>query len=312
MTLPRLLDRPGVGLPDLLRDVRHMTARAAPDLADWLVRLELEGKADRSLYAYHRTIARLLREHPDHTLADFTPRELEELISTSPKRSRHIIRSILNRFFTWAEQTDRIDRSPMSKVANVKHPDRRTRDIFTLPEVAQLESLPSPHGHYFAILFGSGIRKSEARNLRRDHIDLDKRRLIVHRGKGGKDRVVALMPSAIQAVADLDLTEGLRPDQYVWHTRPGGGKVISRRWPMGDSTFSRWYADQLDAANIRYLSPHTTRHTYHELLRLAGLDLEERQAMMGHASIRTTADIYGHLDFDAVAEKLSTFRLESV
>jgi len=295
---------------DLLRDTRHMSARAAPDLADWLVHLELEGKADGSIYQYHRTVAALLRVHPEHALTDFTPDEIERHLSLTAKRSRHIVRSILNRWFLWAERKERVDRNPMVKVANIKHPERRTRDIFTLPEVAQLEALPSPHGHLFAIMFGTGIRKAEARNLRRDHIDLDRGRLIVHQGKGGKDRVVALMPSAARAVADLDLLEGLRPDQYLWHTRPGGGQRKFRRWPMGDSTFSVWYANQLAAAGVRYLSPHTTRHTYHELLRLAGLDLEERQAMMGHASIRTTADIYGHLDFDAVAAKLATFSIE--
>jgi integrase len=104
----------------------------------------------------------------------------------------------------------------------------------------------------------------------------------------------------------------LRPDHYLWHTHPGGGQFVSRRWPMGDTTFSRWYARQLEQAGVEYLSPHTTRHTFHELLRMAGLDLEERQALMGHASIRTTADIYGHLDFDVVADKLAGFRLEDV
>ena len=296
----------------LVRDLRHMDARAASDLADWLVHLELEGKADRTLYTYVRVVAPLLREFPNHELKDFTPADISFIIGLTPRRSRHIVRSIINRFFEWAEVQDRVDRTPMRKVAKIKHPDRRQRDIFTLAEVATLEALPSPHGHLFAILFGSGIRKSEARNLRREHIDLDKRRLIVHQGKGGKDRVVAMLPSALQAVANLDLLERLRRDDYLWHTHPGGGSYVSRRWPMGDTTFSRWYALQIEAAGVRYLSPHTTRHTYHELLRLAGLNLEERQAMMGHASIRTTADIYGHLDIDMVADKLAGFRLEDV
>ena len=37
-----------------------------------------------------------------------------------------------------------------------------------------------------------------------------------------------------------------------------------------------------------------------------GLNLEERQVLMGHASIRTTADIYGHLSIDDVADKLAS------
>ena len=289
-----------------------MDARAASDLADWLVNLELEGKADRTLYTYHRTLAALLRAHPQKTVSEFTPDDVKHLLGATPRRSRHMTRSILNQFFHWAEVESRVDRTPMLRVPRIKHPDRIKGDIFKLSEVAQLEALPSPHGQLFAILFGTGIRKGEARKLRRDHIDLDRRRLIVRQGKGGKDRVVAMMPSALQAVADLDLTEGLRREDYLWHSKPGGGNRVSRRFAIGDTTYSRWYEQRLEEANVRYLSPHTTRHTYHELLRLAGLSLEERQVMMGHASIRTTADIYGHLDFDAVADKLSTFKIESV
>ena len=60
------------------------------------------------------------------------------------------------------------------------------------------------------------------------------------------------------------------------------------------------------------MKPHTTRHTFHELLKLADLNLEEQQAMMRHESIRTTVDVYGHTDFDKVAAKLDGFKLENV
>jgi integrase len=301
-----------VQLRYLLRDLRHMEARAASDLADWLVFLDLEGKADRTIYAYHREVARLLRAYPDHAPADFTHRDISAVLQQIPQRSRHIARSIYSKFFEWAVLDERLDTTPMMRVPKVKHPTHRTREIFSIAEIAQLEALPSPDGELFAILFGSGVRRAEARRLQRQHIDLDRRRLIVHEGKGGKDRVVALTPSALKAVADLDMIAGLQPEHHLWYSHPGGGTVISRRWPIGDSTFDRWYRSGIEAAGVTYLSPHTTRHTYHELMRLAGLTLEERQLLMGHASIRTTADIYGHLDFEAVADKLSVFSLENV
>jgi integrase len=295
-----------------MRDVRHQQARAAGHLNDWLTRLELEGKADRTLYTYHREVARLLRAYPEHDLADFTHGDIEAVLLQVGPRSRHITRSIYNQLFEWATVDDRIEKTPMGKVAKIKHPHRRERDIFTLAEVAQLEALPAPDGQLFAILFGSGIRRMEARRLRRRHVDLARRRLTVHQGKGGKDGVVALLPSALQAVDDLDLLEGLGPDDHFWASRPGGGAIVERFRPIGNTTFERWYRRSIAAAAVRYLSPHTTRHTYHELLRRAGLTLDERQLMMRHASIRTTADQYGHLDFDEVADKLAAFSLVDV
>jgi integrase len=296
----------------LIRDLRHMTARAASDLADWLVYLDLEGKADRSLYSYHRELARLLRAHPQLELGDFTHSDINLVLQSVPVRSRHITRSIYNRFFEWALMDDRIDRSPMAKVPRVKHPSRPITEVFQPSDIALLEALPSPHGNLFAILFGTGIRRAEARNLRRQDVDLDRRRIIVRHGKGGKGRIIAPLPSALSSVADLDLTERIAPADYLWHSRPGGGDVTRRNHPIGDTTFERWYREGIEAAGVTYRRPHTTRHTYQELCRKAGLTLEERQVLMGHASIRTTADIYGHLDFDEVADKLAGFKLENV
>lgn len=305
-----IADWPGLAI--LLRDLRHMQAQAAGDLADWLVFLDLEGKSARTLYAYHRELARVLRAFPHRTIDEFTPEDINGLLQVVPRRSRHISRSIYNQFFEWAMLVGRVQTSPMFQVPKIKHPPRHTRNIFTLAEIAQLEALPSPDGYLFAVLFGSGIRRAEARRLRLEHADLERRRLAVIGGKGGKDRVVALAPSALQAIADLTITEGLNPEDHLWGSRPGGGTVVVRRWPIGDTTFETWYRRCIEKAGVPYLSPHTTRHTYHELMRLAGLNLEERQMMMGHASIRTTADIYGHLDFDAVADKLADFRIENV
>ena len=299
-------------LESLLRDLRHQQCKAAPDLADWLTWLELEGKRERTLYAYHRELARLLRAYPDHRVGDYTGDDINAVLRSVPARSRHISRSIYNQFFEWATLHRRIVVSPMGLVARVKHPRRIDTGIFTLGEVAQLEALPGSDGNLFALLFGSGLRRTEARNCRRGHVDLNRGRLRIPDGKGGKDSVIPLMPSAIQAVADLDLTERLNADDYLWCTHPGGGDVVQRRWPIGNTTFSRWYSSCVATAGVRYMKPHTTRHTFHELLKLGGLSLEERQAMMRHESIRTTVDVYGHIDLDLIADKLDGFRLDNV
>lgn len=301
---------PGYALRHL-RDDRHRRTRAAPVLNEWLAYLDVEGKAGSTLYNYERTVGALLRACDKH-VDEFTPEDINSHLATIPRKSRHISRSIINRFFLWAEFHDKIERSPMGKVATVKKYQAPPVTTFQIPHVAALEALPAPDGQLFAILFGSGIRKGEARRLRRGDIDLDRRRLIVRRGKGGKGRIVALTPGALKAVVDLDFLENLHPDDYLWSCRPGGGNVISRRFAIGDSTFSTWYMRCLERAHVPYLSPHKTRHTYHELLRKFGLTLEERQVLMGHKSIRTTVDQYGHVDMDETSEKLREFDLEAL
>lgn len=87
---------------DLLRDLRHMGARAAGDLADWLVHLDLEGKSHRTLYEYSRKVAPLLRACPDKTLQEFTHTDINEALHRLPERSRYGCRSIYNSWFQWA------------------------------------------------------------------------------------------------------------------------------------------------------------------------------------------------------------------
>ena len=288
---------------DLLRDLRHMRARAASDLADWLVHLDLEGKADRTIYAYTRAVAPLLRRHPDKTLAEFTHTHINDELRLIPARSRYISRSIYNRFFEWAEFDGRIDRSPMGRVPKMREGRRRPKDIFSEPEIALLEGLPSPDGELWTILFGTGLRRGEARHLQRGHINLKREQLTVYHGKGDKDRIIGLPLKVRIAVADLDLLERLDDTDHLWYTRRG--RYRYRRDPIGDTTFERWYSRGIEQAGVRYLNPHQTRHTYGHWLRDQGLDLEERQRSMGHESSSTTEKYYGRVTDLEVAQKVA-------
>jgi integrase/recombinase XerD len=292
----------GFDLELVLGDLRHMEARAASDLADWLVHLDLEGKADRTIYGYSRYGAQLLRMYPDKTLAEITHSDLNELLRVTPTglpAHRPVGAQRVLRVGT----VGRPDRpEPRRPVPKMRHPKRRPKDIFSESEVGLLEGLPSPDGPLWALLFGSGIRRGEARRLRRQHVDLNRERLMVYQGKGGKDRIVPIPVGVLQAVADLDLFEGLRPADHLWYSRRGDRRM--RRDPIGDSTFERWYRKGIEAAGVRYLNPHQTRHTYGNVLRELGFTLEDRQLLMGHEDIATTNRYYGHLTIEDVALKM--------
>ena len=289
----------------LLRDLRHLSARAAGDLADWLVHLDLEGKADRTIYGYSRYIAEMLRAHPDLELGEFTHSHLNELLRRTPKDSRHIVRSVYNGFFAWAYEDERIDRNPVDRVPRMRQPRRRPKDIFSEAEVALLESLPSPDGPLWTLLFSTGLRRGEAIRLKRQHIDLNREQLVVYHGKGDKDRIVGLPLKARAAVADLDLFERLTPTDHLWYSLAGQGRYRRRRDPIGSTTFERWYRRGITAAGVRYLNPHQTRHTYGHWLRDLGFDLEERQKTMGHESSATTERYYGRVTDLEVARKVA-------
>ena len=298
-----LLLPPGVDSP-VLRDKRHTRARAAGECADWLRWLELENKAARTLDDYERTVAVLLRTFPEKALEEFTDGDLAHLLAGFPRGSRRKCRSHLASFFGWAYLTRRIAANPLDFVPRQRPPRHHVPKVFTDEEVALLEGLSSPDGSLMAILFGTGIRKGEARHLRREHISLERRHLVVYRGKGSKDRVVPLTMRSAAAVADLDLPERLNPGEYLWYSKPGGGKV-DRSGPLGETSFHRWYGRCIKAAGVRYLNPHTTRHTYATFWRREGLGLDEIQMLLGHESIQTTSDLYVHTAVEDIGRRMA-------
>lgn len=293
-----------VGL-DPLRDARHRDAVSARECADWLAWLELEGKAPRTLDDYERTVAVLLRSFPAKAITEFTDGDILAVLRTFPQGSRRVKRAHLNSLFTWAKTTRRRDDNPLELIPRVKRTPQRVVDTFTEAEMSLLTNLPMPDGHLMALLLDTGIRKGEARRLRRLHVNLDRGELVIYRGKGDKDRVIPLTKRAAAVVADLDLFERLDRNDFLWYGRPGGGKVIARSSPCGEGTFHRWYVRCLEAAGVDYRNPHTTRHTFATRCLRKGIPLERVSVLMGHASVSTTFDLYGHLDLEDVRRDLA-------
>jgi integrase len=286
-------------MEDMMRDLRHERAAAYPELRDWIDFLDVSSKSPRTLYAYTREVALLLREHPDTAFFDFTAEQINGVLALKPSRSRYITRSIFNVWFEWGVAQDKLERSPMRKVAKPKHPYRRKKSIFSEGEIALLENLPSPDGPLLTLMFSTGMRKAGCRNLRFRDIDLD-RGLVLVTEKGSKERPIPLPPEAVRAVIDLATFEGLNPNDYLWYSKPGG-RAVSRRTPTADTTFDRWWRRVLADAGVRYLNIHQTRHTYGNRLREKGIDLELRKELMGHESIKTTDHYYGRVTFEDAA-----------
>jgi integrase len=278
----------------LMRDLRHESAVAFPELQAWITRLQAEGKSTKTVYDYTREIAKLLRENPDTPFADFTPEQIDATLVLKPEQSRKITRSVFNGWFSWGVLMDRLDRNPMNKVAKAPRTYSRPRDIYDEGEIILLEALPSPDGQLCTLLFCTGIRKAGARNLQRKDLDLERGWGIVTE-KGRKTREIWLPPEAVRAVADLDLLEGLNPKDYLWYSRPGG-RSVSRREPISGTTFDRWWGGDesrgmlgvCQRAGVRRLPVHQTRHTYNNRLQNAAIGIEFQQQLMGHENIATT------------------------
>ena len=138
------------------------------------------------------------------------------------------------------------------------------------------------------VLYASGLRVSEAVNLKIADIDLDAGILTAF-GKGSKRRRVPLGRSAIsfleKYLAAREENENLEnPLLFVSKL----GKAISRQDVYN---LVRECAEKCGLENV---SPHTLRHSFATHLLQRGADSRSVQAMLGHADISTT-QIYTHI-----------------
>lgn len=284
-----------------LRTDRQVLIREHSELSDWEAWLDLEGKSPVTLESYMYTAVRFVERNDGKSLLDATDSEILEFLSRLPAKSRKTRRAHLASFYEFALTTRRLSSNPLDFVPKMKKPARKVVDVFD--EGAQAALLQTDSGR-IAIMLGGGLRLSEAANLRGRDIDLERGRLVVRRGKGGKGRVVPIAAETVSHIATMMLLEGIGPDDYIWFSRPGGGR-IQRSKPADQWTVHEWWKRCVKEAGVEYKNLHTTRHTYATNCLRSRVRIEVLSKWMGHASLSTTMDLYGHLTLEDTEDDLA-------
>lgn len=148
------------------------------------------------------------------------------------------------------------------------------------------------------ILYATGLRVSELVGLPFAAVARDPRVLIV-RGKGGKERMVPLTDAAMTAISDYKAVRGVflatgGSSPFLFPSRAAEGHLTRRR-------FGQLLDEVAILAGVdpKRVSPHVLRHAFATHLLDHGADLRSVQQMLGHADISTT-QIYTHV----LAERL--------
>jgi len=143
------------------------------------------------------------------------------------------------------------------------------------------------------LLFSTGLRVSELCNLNRGQINTTKGEVAV-RGKGGKDRVVFISPSAASAIGAY--LKNRKDDWEPLFIHYGGLKDSEGEYMrLTPRSIQRLVANYAALAGItKKVTPHILRHSFATDLLFNGADLRSVQEMLGHSSI-TTTQMYTHV-----------------
>ena len=146
------------------------------------------------------------------------------------------------------------------------------------------------------LLYGCGLRISEALSLRVADAPQANQAVLRITGKGGKQREVPLLPMIGTAVADYMASApfAFAYDEVLFKSRTG--KPFSARLAQMMVARLRTHLELPDS-----VTPHALRHSFATHLLAGGGDLRTIQELLGHASL-TSTQVYTQVQDDALAQ----------
>ncbi len=263
----------------LARRGTDVAAAAKADIEAYLVACEAEGLAPATRARRLSSIRQLFRfVHEEGWRADNPALRLD-----GPARARRLPKTLSH---------EEVDRMLAAADATGRGTAERARNACLMQ-----------------LLYATGMRVSELVALPVNAARGDPRMLLV-RGKGGRERMVPLSPPARDALARWLALRDEMAARGAEAGRPDSPHLFPSRARSGHLTRERFFLivkDLARAADVpaERVSPHTLRHAFATHLLEGGADLRVIQTLLGHADLSTT-EIYTHV----LEERLRTLVLE--
>lgn len=237
-------------------------------------------------------------EHPERVTRDHVRSflaEMHRLRLGKATMGRKL--SSLRAYFRYLLRHRMIVTDPTATIRNPKQEKRHPQVLNVDQAVAMMEAMiePDPEGlrdlALAEVLYGSGLRISEAVGLDLNDVDSDVIRVT---GKGSKERIVPLSDAAVKRIRRyMEQRHALIGDNYAEQAlflSVREGKRLNRRQA------NRIVAKLGGLAGLpKDVHPHMLRHSFATHMLEAGADLRSVQELLGHERL-TTTQRYTHLD----------------
>lgn len=271
------------------------------------------GATENTRLAYGRDLLAFeeFLKNRDQTLISTTRFDIEAYLmrcdTEGLKRATRARRlSAIKQFYRFAYEEGWRQDNPTLRIRGPRR-DKRLPKTLSVAEVDKLLKIAASHGReankirnncLMQVLYATGMRVTELVSLPVSATRGDPRMLLI-RGKGGKERMVPLSLGARHALAEWialrDTVDGkarkkeAQPSRFLFPSHGKSGHLTRHR-------FFQLIKDLAVAGGIdpSKVTPHTLRHAFATHLLAGGADLRSIQTLLGHADVATT-EIYTHV-----------------
>lgn len=289
---------------------------------EWLKSYKLGAVGD----AWYKTMEGAIRNYiiPEigtMRLAYVKPKDIQRFYNSHLDWSQSYgttVVQIVRQVFDTAEENGLIEKNPAKRIAMPKFGDKVGHRTITPQEreltIRTADKYPEVGLFYLVMLF-CGLRPQEVAALTYADIDMKQRQITVRQAKKSDDTIgktktssgVRTVPIPDALYSRLHLPKR-KPNEFVFkpprsehHTKT----TLRTQWKRfkrlmdienGAETYRRHIVETTLADD---LVPYCYRHTYCTDLKDAGIPVTTAKVLMGHSSIRVTADIYTHHSTEA-------------
>ncbi|NQZ00097.1 MAG: tyrosine-type recombinase/integrase [Bdellovibrionales bacterium] len=239
---------------------------------------------------------------PSQSFTNLLTEAYQSWASLAPA-SRNRKAACLKSFAKWLSEKDLIDQDVRHRIFAPKVPQKIPHFL----SVDELQSLLSAlkqgksqnlknveiEEALILLLYGGGLRVSEACQIKWADFNWSKGSLLVHKAKGDRERLVVLPGSVVDTLQALQSSS--EPSLYIYGESPLHPRVaynIVRSWGA-------------KAGLNRPLNPHALRHSYATHLLNDGADLRVLGELLGHKSLMATQK-YTHLSLQKLTQVMDT------
>lgn len=322
-------------LEELETNARRITGSTTVE--EWSLKWLEDYKQGVVGQAWYDDMNSLIRNHivPEigpMRIRDVRPMHLTRLLNKHVDMSdshMHKLIIVLKQIFDAAEENDLIGKDPAKRIKPPQKPEKHTYRTITDQErdltLRTAEKYPE-EGLFFLIMLFCGLRPQEVSRLQMSDYDKKNRTITVQRARKADGSTAG--PKSAAGAREVPVPDYLADRLDRIHKKPAELIVTSEQGQPLTKTSQRrlWkkFKRKMDIENGAELFrrqvvestladdfvPYCYRHTYCTDLQDAGVPVTVAQKLMGHSSIKVTADIYTHhtqTSFEDARDKINEY-----